>query len=76
MSMQCVETLITVRVFPDGKYHMKFRTEGDKEDIFNQDFPIPMANPWVAEIIEKGKEVGGLARSFNYDKDYIEKFHY
>ena len=56
MSMQCVETLITVRVFPDGKYHMKFRTEGDKEDIFNQDFPIPMSNPWVAEIIEKGKE--------------------
>jgi len=56
MSIQCVETLITVRVFPDGKYHMKFRTEGDKEDIFNQDFPIPMSSPWTAEIIEKGKE--------------------
>ena len=54
--MQCVETLITVRVFPDGKYHMKFRTEGDKEDIYNQDFPIPMSSPWAAEIIEKEKE--------------------
>lgn len=54
--MQCVETLITVRVFANGKYHMKFRTEGDKEDVFNQDFLIPMSSPWAAEIIEKGNE--------------------
>ena len=55
-SMQCVETLITVRVFPDGKYHMKFHTEGDKKDVFDDDFPLPMKNPWASEIIEKGKE--------------------
>ena len=55
-SMQCVETLITVRVFPDGKYHMKFHTEGDKKDVYNKDFRVPMKNPWASEIIEKGKE--------------------
>ena len=55
-SLRCVETLITVRVFPDGKYHMKYHTQGDRKDVFNQDFPIPMQSPWAAEIIEKRKE--------------------
>ena len=32
--LNCVETLITVNVFPDGAYHMKFHSEGDKKDIF------------------------------------------
>ena len=39
--LNCVETLITVNVFPDGAYHMKFHSEGDKKDIFDQDFPLP-----------------------------------
>ena len=38
--LNCVETLITVNVFPDGAYHMKFHSEGDKKDIYDQDFPI------------------------------------
>ncbi len=35
---------------------MKFHTEGDKKDVFDDDFPIPMQSPWAAEIIEKGKK--------------------
>jgi len=56
LSFQCVETLITVRVFPDGKYHMKFHAEGDKKDVFDEDFPIPMAPPWATVILESDKE--------------------
>ncbi|MDP6338842.1 MAG: hypothetical protein QF842_00750 [Candidatus Marinimicrobia bacterium] len=35
---------------------MKFHMEGDKKDVFNNDFTVPMTSPWTAEIIEKGKE--------------------
>ena len=31
-SLQCVETLISVRVFPSGEYLMKLRSEGDEKD--------------------------------------------
>ena len=37
-SFQCVETLITVNVFPDGNYHMQFLSKGDKKDIYDLDF--------------------------------------
>ena len=50
--LNCVETLITVSVFPDGAYHMKFHSEGDKKDIYDQDFPIPTNDPWLHEIQE------------------------
>ena len=33
----CVETLINVTVFPDGRYNMKIVSKGDKEDIDNND---------------------------------------
>jgi len=49
-TFQCVETLITVNVFPDGKYHMKFLSKGDKEDIYDLDFPLPKKDPWLREI--------------------------
>ena len=32
-SISCVETLISLNVFPDGKYHMKIVSSGDEEDI-------------------------------------------
>ena len=50
--LNCVETLITVNVFPDGAYHMKFHSEGDKKDIFDQDFPLPNNDPWLYETNE------------------------
>ena len=34
-SISCVETLISINVFPDGKYHMKIVSSGDEEDIEN-----------------------------------------
>ncbi len=49
-SFQCVETLITVNVFPDGNYHMQFLSKGDKQDIYDLDFPIPNKDPWLYEI--------------------------
>ena len=49
-TFQCVETLITVNVFPDGKYHMKFLSKGDKEDIYDLDFPLPNKDPWLRKI--------------------------
>ena len=50
--LNCVETLITVSVFPDGAYHMKFHSKGDKKDIYDQDFSIPTNDPWLHEIQE------------------------
>ena len=44
-ALQCVETLITVNVFQDGNYHMKFQSKGDKEDVYDLDFPIPNKDP-------------------------------
>jgi len=54
-SIQCVETLITVRVFPDGRYFMQFRSEGDEKDVFDDDFKLPMSSPWTSDIIQRGK---------------------
>ena len=55
-SMQCVETLITVRVFPSGEYHIKFHSEGNKQDIYNDDFNIPTNGKWYSETFEKKEE--------------------
>jgi len=52
-SFQCVETLISVRVFPNGEYFMKIQSEGDKKDILNDDFILPNNNGWTAEISER-----------------------
>ena len=45
----CVETLINVTVFPDGRYHMKIVSKGDKEDIDNNDFVHPYSSDWKTE---------------------------
>ena len=54
-SFQCVETLISVRVFPNGEYFMRIRSEGDRTDILNDDFILPQDNGWAAEITEQNK---------------------
>ena len=46
----CVEHLITIRVFPDGRYLMNFVSRGDSTDVFNEDFPHPFGDPWVTKI--------------------------
>ena len=52
----CVEHLVTVRVFPDGRYTMKFVTKGDSTDVFNDDFPHPFGNPWTTQIATEIKD--------------------
>ena len=59
LSFQCVETLITVRVFPDGKYLMQYRSEGDEKDIFDRDFSLPASGKWASDIIQKGNSENG-----------------
>lgn len=46
----CVEHLITIRVFPDGRYLMNVVSRGDSTDVFNEDFPHPSGDPWVTNI--------------------------
>ena len=58
-SFQCVETLISVRVLPSGEYLMRFQSEGDKRDVFNDDFILPRQNNWIAESTEKQKSDSG-----------------
>ena len=48
-SISCVETLISINVFPDGKYHMKIVSSGDEEDIENNDFIVPRSDQWNTE---------------------------
>ena len=44
---------MTVRVFPDGKYLMQFRSQGDKKDIYDNDFKLPLEGDWTSEITKK-----------------------
>ena len=46
----CVETLISVSVFPDARYLMKIESQGDKRDIYDKDFVLPTSDRW--NIIE------------------------
>ena len=43
----CVEHLVTIRVYPDGRYLMNFVSRGDSTDVFNEDFPHPFG-PTIA----------------------------
>ncbi len=52
----CVETLISVRVHPDGRYTMNFLTRGDSTDVFNRDFPHPSGANWVTKIEKEHEE--------------------
>ena len=54
-SFQCVETLISVRVFPSGEYLMRIQSEGDRKDILNDDFILPNSKGWETQISEKKK---------------------
>lgn len=46
----CVETLISVKVHPDGRYTMNFITKGDSTDVFNHDFPHPTGPNWNTHV--------------------------
>ena len=46
----CVEHLVTIRVYPDGRYLMNFVSRGDSTDVFNEDFPHPFGDPWITKI--------------------------
>ena len=35
---------------------MKFHSEGDKKDIFDQDFPLPNNDPWLYETNENEED--------------------
>jgi len=58
-TLQCVETLITVNVFQDGNYHMQFQSKGDKEDVYDLDFPIPKQDPWLYKTSKMNNQDGG-----------------
>lgn len=44
--LQCVETIVTIRVLPDGNYTMRFHSRGDSTDVFDDDFPHPVDDNW------------------------------
>ncbi|HJL74875.1 MAG TPA: hypothetical protein QGF08_07005 [Candidatus Marinimicrobia bacterium] len=52
----CVETIINVRVHPDGRYTMGFTTKGDSTDVFNNDFPHPSGPDWTTHVSKEKKE--------------------
>jgi len=49
-SLQCVETLITIKVFPSGQYLAHFTTRGDSADVFDVDFPHPTGDQWATTV--------------------------
>ena len=49
----CVETLISVKVHPDGRYTMNFITKGDSIDVFNNDFPHPAGPDWNTHVTKE-----------------------
>lgn len=56
LSLHCVETLITVRVFPDGRFSMKMLSRGDSTDIFDRDFIHPSGPRWTSTIDQEQGE--------------------
>lgn len=50
MSLNCVETTISVRVLPDGHYTMRFYSKGDSADVFDRDFPHPQGTGWSQSV--------------------------
>ncbi|MFQ6678807.1 MAG: hypothetical protein ACE5D0_10920 [Fidelibacterota bacterium] len=52
----CVETLFSIKVFPDGRYSMFIRTQGDSTDVFNNDFPHPSGLAWTTKLEKEQNE--------------------
>lgn len=53
----CVETIINVRIHPDGRFSMNFITKGDSTDVFDHDFPHPSGPEWLTSVAkERGDE--------------------
>lgn len=55
-SLHCVETLITVRVFPDGRFSMEMLSRGDSTDVFDRDFKHPSGPEWTSTIDQEQGE--------------------
>lgn len=49
----CVETLISVTIIPDGRYHVKIESQGDERDIKDKDFNLPSSSNWSVEEFQK-----------------------
>ncbi len=56
VSISCVETIIFMNVYPDGRYFISYTTRGDSTDVFNADFPHPAGAAWSTSVLKKKKE--------------------
>jgi len=56
----CVETIINVRIHPDGRYTMGFLTKGDSSDVFDYDFPHPSGLEWSTSIAKRPGDEGDI----------------
>lgn len=52
----CVETIFSIKVFPDGRYSTFIRTQGDSTDVFNNDFPHPSGPAWTTKLEKEQNE--------------------
>ena len=43
----CVEHKFFFRVSPDGKYEVKYKAHGDKDDLIDFDFTMPTGRKWT-----------------------------
>ena len=50
LSLDCVETVISVRLLPDGHYTLRFQSKGDSTDVFDDDFPHPLSDDWTRSV--------------------------
>ena len=42
----CVEHKFFFRVSPDGKYEVEYKAHGDKDDLVDFDFTMPIGRKW------------------------------
>lgn len=56
IAWSCVETTITVRVFPDGHYAVQIHSAGDSSDVFDEDFPHPTGPGWSTVVHREQRE--------------------
>ena len=75
----CVKNIITIHIRPTGSFDMNITAIGNKEDILDDDFPIPINNGWTIESDTYNNEDDtyeiSVSKYFKPNEKISENFH-
>ena len=74
----CVEHTFSFSINPEGSYDFSYKAHGDRQDLLDFDFPVPLGENWKVVSTLEGTEVETYdylaSRSFKDNQDFPQSF--